>query len=168
MPRWTSITADDLKAAGHGTLVDKARTVAVGAVDPVDDAIETFTAEVRNAVRAGNTLDTDATKIPLSLKRLTVRLVLYALQERIGMRLTDDQKREAERDAKRLEQLKARKEQVEPADNPDTVAGPVNPGTWNSESKILMRTHPVPQPGAQFPPVTGNYANPDAPQDATS
>jgi hypothetical protein len=44
---------------------------------------------------------------------------------------------------------------------------PVNPrtGMWNSENKILMRTHPVPRPGTQFTPQINTYANPDAPED---
>lgn len=38
-------------------------------------------------------------------------------------------------------------------------------GQWNSENKLIMRTHPVPRPGAQFPPTPNMYANPDAPED---
>ena len=38
-------------------------------------------------------------------------------------------------------------------------------GQWNSENKLIMRTHPTPRPGAQFTPQTNTYANPDAPQD---
>lgn len=43
----------------------------------------------------------------------------------------------------------------------------VNPrtGNWNSENKILMRTHPVPRPATQFTPQINTYANPDAPAD---
>lgn len=45
-----------------------------------------------------------------------------------------------------------------PEQNPRT-------GMWNSENKLIMRTHPVPRPGAQFPPTPNMYANPDAPED---
>ena len=38
-------------------------------------------------------------------------------------------------------------------------------GMWNSENKLIMRTHPTPRPGAQFTPQTNTYANPDAPED---
>ena len=165
MPRWTAIIADDLKAAGHGAIIDRAQTLAVGSVDPIADAIENAVAEVRNAVRAGNRLDTDDAKIPRSLKRLAVRSVLYALMQRIGLALSDDQKEEARRDEKRLKQLFDRKEQVEPADDADAEAGPVNPGNWNSENKLVMRTHPVPRPRTQFDPQTNAYANPEAPED---
>ncbi len=44
---------------------------------------------------------------------------------------------------------------------------PTNPrdGSWNSENKILMRTHPVPRPATQFTPQINTYANPDGPAD---
>ncbi len=38
-------------------------------------------------------------------------------------------------------------------------------GNWNSENKLIMRTHPIPTPGSQFTPQTDTYANPDAPED---
>ena len=42
----------------------------------------------------------------------------------------------------------------------------VTSGMWNSENKIIMRTHPVTKPATQWTPQTDSYANPDAPQDA--
>jgi hypothetical protein len=36
-------------------------------------------------------------------------------------------------------------------------------GSWNSENKIVMRTHPVPTPSEQG---SSTYANPDAPADS--
>jgi hypothetical protein len=39
----------------------------------------------------------------------------------------------------------------------------LTPGCWNSENKLIMRTHPVVRPGPQG---TDAYANPDAPGDA--
>ncbi len=44
----------------------------------------------------------------------------------------------------------------------------INPrtGNWNSENKLIMRTHPIPKPSSQFQPQTDTYANPDAPSDA--
>lgn len=40
-------------------------------------------------------------------------------------------------------------------------------GNWNSESKLIMRTHPIPQPQDQFSPINTDpmYANPNADQD---
>jgi hypothetical protein len=85
MPRWHTITTDSLKAAGHGTLIDSARTRAVGGADPVDEAIANAVARVRRAVAPGNVLDADATKVPGSLKGVAEKLAIYDLMERIGM-----------------------------------------------------------------------------------
>jgi hypothetical protein len=59
------------------------------------------------------------------------------------------------------------------ADQQFNVEPPIPPasnfqaGCWNSENKLLMRTHPVPKPGSQFGPEgADDYANPDAPPDA--
>lgn len=161
MPNWTAITADDLKAAGHGAIVDRARTLAVGSVDPVDDAIANAVARVRRAVQAGNTLDSDADLVPRSLKSLIVRLVLFALMERIGMPLSEDQRATRKSDESDLLRIADRKVRVEPADDPSTTAGPVNPGQWNSQPKVLGRMHPTPLPATQNN-AEGGYANPDA------
>jgi len=53
---------------------------------------------------------------------------------------------------------------VESPDNIDTNAAPQNRGNWNSEPKLIMRTHPVPLPSEQLPPG-GGYANPQGPTD---
>ena len=166
MRNWTTITSDDLKAAGHGLIVDRAQTLATGAVDPIIDAIDNAVARVRRAVQAGNTLDTAATKVPRSLKAVTVRLVLFALMERIGLPLSEDQRKTRENDNSDLLRIADRKVRIEPADNPNTDnASAINPGTWNSERKIIGRTHPVPAPATQYPPARG-YANPHAPEDS--
>ena len=55
------------------------------------------------------------------------------------------------------------------ADQQFNVEPPIPPtanlqaGCWNSENKLIMRTHPVIRPGPQG---TDDYANPGAPQDA--
>lgn len=163
MANWTIITADDLKAAGHGALIDSARTLAVGGVDPVDDAIESAVARVRRALSAANALDTDPAKIPRSLKAVAVRLVLFALMERIGLAASEDQRKTRDLDNSDLLRIADRKVRVEPPDSPDTDAVPKNRGTWDSENKIIGRMHPVPPPPLQT--SAGGYANPAAPSD---
>ncbi len=32
-------------------------------------------------------------------------------------------------------------------------------GNWNSENKLIMRTHPIPPPESQFPPTANEWAN---------
>lgn len=91
MSRWITITADHLKAAGHGSIVDSARTLAVGGIDPVQQAIEGATARVLRAIAPGNVLDADPTKIPKSFESVAVNLALFALCARIGFALSQDQ-----------------------------------------------------------------------------
>ncbi len=167
MPNWTEITSDDLKASGYGTIIDRAGELEVGAVDPVSDSIASSVARVRRAVSAANRLDTNAAKVPLSLKALTVRMVLFMLMERIGLPLNEDQRDTRKSDNSDLLRIADRKVLVEAPDDPDTTdgSGPKNPGTWNSENKIVPRGHPIPRPGLQQGAAAGQYANPDAPAD---
>ncbi len=162
--RWVPITEDDLKAAGYGTILENADALSVGDVVPSEDAIESAVARVRRAVSAANPLDTDVTKVPRSLKALTVRMALYALMERIGLPLSEDQRATRKEDLSDLLRIADRKVLVEAPDDPatQTVA---NLGSWNSENKLIPRGHPVPRPGVQHPATPGKYANPDAPAD---
>jgi len=63
---------------------------------------------------------------------------------------------------KKLLLIAAQKFFVEPP-IPETNA---RTGNWNSENKLIMRTHPVPKPSTQWTPQSDTYANPDAPSDA--
>lgn len=85
MPRWHTLTTDFLKATAHGDLIDRARTLAVGTVDPVAEALANATARVRRAIAPGNILDLDPAKIPGSLKGAAEKLAIYDLMERIGL-----------------------------------------------------------------------------------
>lgn len=167
MPNWTSITADDLKAEGFGVIVDRARTVSVGGTDPVEAAIANAVAKVRRAVMVGNTLDTDPAKVPGSLKELTMMSAMRTLKRRLQLALSEDERRQREEDNAELKRLAELKIRVEPADSPDTSGAitPNNHGAWNSERKIVGRTHAAPAPGLQFPP-SGGYANPTGPADS--
>lgn len=163
---WIPLTADDLKAAGHSEIIVQAGTLAVGTVDPVDDALETAVARVRRAVAAANALDTDVALIPRSLKGVAVRLALFALMERIGYALSEDQKDTRKNDQDDLKAIGLRQIKVEAPENPDQSLVPKTQGCWNSEHKLIGRMHPVPAPGLQRGQATGGYANPGAPQDA--
>lgn len=161
MSNWLTITPDHLKAAGHSAILDRAQTLAVGDIDPVTDSIASAVARVRRAVEAANELDSDVTKVPKSLEDVAVRLALFRLMARIGLPLSEDQRKSRDLDATDLKELSARRILVEPPDSPDASATPQNRGNWNSEAKLLMRTHPVPPPTTQFSP--GSDAPADAP-----
>jgi hypothetical protein len=162
---WTIITADDLKAAALGHIVDKAATTAIGGVDPVTEEIANAVARVRRAVSAGNTLDVDPAKVPPSLKGLTVRMALFALHERLRVALSEDQKDTRKNDNSDLLRIADRKVRVEEPSNPDVTLAPQNRGNWNSERKVIGRMHPVPPPGRQHPGP--GYANTDGLEDST-
>lgn len=85
MPRWFALSTDFLKATAHGDLIDRARSLATGGVDPVTEAIANAVARVRRAIAPGNVLDLDAAKIPGSLKGAAEKLAIYDLMERIGL-----------------------------------------------------------------------------------
>jgi len=118
MPNWITITADDLKAAGHGFIIDRAQTVATGEVDPVGKAIVGAIARVRRAVNSGNALDADPSTVPNSLVEVTMRIALYALMERIRMPLSDDQKETRKNDNSDLLRISDKGIPVEKPDNP--------------------------------------------------
>jgi hypothetical protein len=163
---WTTITLEDLKATGMAHVVEKAQDVSTGTVDPAAEAIAQSVARVRRAVASGNPVDADPDKVPMSLKALTARMAMYALMERLFFPLSDDQRDSRKNDNSDLLRIADRKVLVEAPDDPmETSPVPQNLGSWNSENKLVMRTHPVPRPGVQRPGDAGRYANPTAPED---
>jgi hypothetical protein len=122
--RWFTLTAAHLKAAGHGHLVDKARTVATGGIDPVDNAIQAAVARIHRAIAPGNILDVDVTKIPRSFQQVAERLALYGLMERIGLDLSEDQRghlRDINSDLNRTADSKLKVEQPDNAQATSTM-----------------------------------------------
>jgi hypothetical protein len=166
MANWISIGAADLKASGLGFVVDKAQTSSTGGSDPVAEEIANAVARVRRAVASGNPLDSDPAKVPASLRGVAVRMALYALMERIRVPLSDDQRETRKSDHSDLLRIADRRVLVEAPDSPmETSTVPMNVGCWNSENKIIPRTHPLPRPGQQRPAASGKYANPEGPED---
>lgn len=119
MSNWTPITIDDLKAAGYGTIVDAARTNAIGGTDPATEVIANAIARVRSAVSKANALDQDTTKVPNSLRGLTVNLAFYALCDRISFELTADQRDTKRNDQSFLNRIIDEGLRFETPDNPD-------------------------------------------------
>ncbi len=122
MSRWITITVDHLKAEGHGALMDRARTVAVGGIDPVTQAITGATARVRRAVSPGNILDADDTKVPASLQDVTIRAAIYSLMRRIHLPLSKDDSDQKRTDDEELISISKNKTKVELPDDPAASA----------------------------------------------
>jgi len=73
---------------------------------------------------------------------------------------TEERKKAFDDAIAKLNRILDGKFSVEPPVPPPTN---LRDGSWNSDNKLLMRTHPTIRPGPQ---ATDAYANPDAPPDA--
>jgi len=120
MSNWSTINIDSLRAAGHGTIVTAAQTAGIGGVDPVAESIADAVSRVRAACSTGNQLDGDTTKVPNSLKGLTIRIALFPLLERIEYPLSKDQRDTRGNDEGYL--LRISKDQLK-FELPDATAG---------------------------------------------
>jgi len=122
--------------------------------------------EVRGYVAAGGyTVDDDPRTIPLSLFEDAIAIVRWRLLVSLPAFLqlqSEPRKLAYEHALAKLLMIAQQKFAIVPPGSGESVA---TAGLWNSENKILMRTHPVPRPGAQFTPQINTYANPDAPTD---
>jgi hypothetical protein len=119
MSNWTSITIDALKAAGHSAIISAAQTAGVGGVDPVAESIADAVSRVRAACSAGNQMDADPTTVPNSVKGLTIRIALFALMDRIGFPLGEDQRDTRRTDNSYLLRISADKLRFEIPDHAD-------------------------------------------------
>lgn len=69
---------------------------------------------------------------------------------------TEERKKAYEDALKKLQLISDQKFAPEPIPGDTTNRG----GNWNSENKLIMRTHPVPRPSSQFPVTSDEWANP--------
>jgi len=167
MARWIAISEDKVKTGKNSVVLDavRAKAAANGDADPLPDMIEDVTAMLRTAVQSGNTLDEDETKIPAGLIEMGVRLIVGALYSYIELPRSTDDAAQAKADQSFINRIIDKRLRFPAADDPDATQPNPNKGNWNSENKIVMRTHPVPRPGAQSTPPPNAYANPDGGDD---
>ncbi len=162
---WATPTADDVLSEFTQQEIDQIKKIQGAANLP--GILARVVAEIRDYIRSGGyALDaTDETTIPLGLHNDAITLarwrLLIALPQAKNLQ-SDARKEATERAEKKLLLIADQKFSVEP---PDASAGTAKIGSWNSENKIIMRTHPVPRPATQFSPQTGKYSNPDATED---
>ncbi len=116
------------------------------------------------AVRAGGyALGPDGT-VPDQLKDSIIAIArwrwLISLPQVTDSLQNPNRKAAYDEAIKRLEDIANQKENIEPPDDPSGVAPG---GNWNSENKLIGRTHPVVPPSTQFQQTDGTrpYANPD-------
>ena len=136
----------------------------------IDDKVVRVVDEVRGYIAAGGyELDdtSDPRTIPLSLFEDAISIVRWRLLITLPafLQLQSEGRKLAYEEALKKLLLIA---QQKFALDPPTPSPLPTAGLWNSENKILMRSHPIPRPGAQFTPQTNTYANPNAPEDTTN
>ncbi len=126
MPNWITITLDDIYDAKLAPYVDALRTKALkaGQADPtpaiIQEVVDRVRAEVAGCER--NTLDDDITTIPKDLKALAKRLVLVDMKARLEEPLTEDERRQNDKDIRYLERVADCKVPVAAPDNPEAGA----------------------------------------------
>lgn len=110
---WTTLTAASLDTAKAASLVAALRTAALGAgqPDPIPEIVADVVNRIRMEIEAGGktVVSADPAKIPPSLKRLGLRMVLREGQSRLnalgGLPLSDDEVREGKEDLRFLERI---------------------------------------------------------------
>lgn len=124
--------------------------------------------ECRGAIEAGNyPLGPDGT-IPDGLASDVIAIArwrwLISLPQLV--KLQTKEREQAFKDAQ--EKLKLATQQKFAVEAPTEGTNPKT-GNWNSENKLLPRTHPVPAPSTQFQSASDAehpYANPEGPEDS--
>jgi hypothetical protein len=126
MPNWIEVSADQLNDAKAAALVSSLRTAALaeGQDDPVTEHLAAGVALVRNAIASSGRfqLDARAAAVPLSVKFLTLRLVLRSMQSRLNaigaLPLSEDERKEWDKDDAILKAIAAGELAVEVPDVP--------------------------------------------------
>jgi hypothetical protein len=166
---WVILTTDDVLSEFTPNEAATLRNLQGSGSGPGYANIDVITArtidEVRGYIMAGDYAIDDANDdtLPKGLFADAIaiarwRVLISAPQLR---QLQTEERRKAYEDAlKKLGLVADQKFNVEP---PEPPTSDLTAGCWNSENKMLMRTHPVPRPGAQG---ADDYANPEAPADA--
>ena len=166
MSTWVSVLDTDVLPAAS------AERASIAAIRGGDDLLS-FAAEAvatfRGAIDGrGHSLGPAGT-VPPGLKHYAIAMALWHWVSE-GVPENDRLQTKARRDnAKEAEEaLQAIREGRLTPELPDGYSGPGRVGSWNSENRILSRTHPVPPPSTQWQSADESqepYANPNAPSD---
>jgi hypothetical protein len=158
---WQQITIDNVRLSAQ----EKAAMQAIqGSGDVGTEVLATVVGEFRGCCQAGGfPVGEEGTVADSARVHVINRARWLWLCEfpKLAALQTKDRKDLNDAAEAYFQRVAQREQNVEPPDG--AVA---STGNWNSENKILMRTHPVPRPG--LPGQTNaenNYANPEGPTD---
>jgi len=123
MSNWTAITIQDLYDSQVAPLIDAANSVALGAsqADRVTGTIAGVVLDIRGQCARVNSLDSDTTKIPGSLKNLAVDMIYCRLKRSLQMELTEDERSNLKSCESRLQLIGDGKGFIDPPDSPIAV-----------------------------------------------
>lgn len=118
---WISITPDNLNDTKLAPLMSALSTAALaeGQSDPLPGYITTAVNHVRRKVAAcrTNRVDADATKVPESLKEIVCRMVVRAAKDRLEFALTEDERKQWDKDDRELDAIANCSMPIETSDN---------------------------------------------------
>jgi hypothetical protein len=158
---WTTFTSDAV--LDEFTERERAALDAIKGRSAMDTLCARVVAEFRGAINAGSYALGDDGTLPDALHSHAAAVCRWRFLTSIAKAealQTDDRKDANKRAEAILDKIAEMKWSVE------APAGTASrSGNWNSDNKLLTRTHPVPRPAAQFPGNSNSYANPDAPAD---
>jgi hypothetical protein len=162
---WITPTDDEVLSKDSK---ERASIVAIKNKDDLADILVEVVAEFRDAIAGrDNDLDSTDNTLPAGLAKYARDLALWIFVSR-GVPQNDGIQTKVRQDAgaKAEEILKGIRDgdmAVEPPSGWVNTSGK----NWNSENRIVMRTHPTPPPAQQNGVASGQpYANPDAPADS--
>lgn len=122
MPNWTELSAEDLDDYKVAELMTALREEALrdGQSDPFDQLLADAAADIRRKIAANprNQLDRATLKIPKGLKSLGCRRIIAAMKGRLEIALSEDERRQIDRDDADLNRIADGKDPVDTPDNP--------------------------------------------------
>jgi len=139
-----------------------------GAVDLIPSLLADQVAAAQGKILVGGYSVGPAGTLPDQIKPEVMALVRWELIgafPALKVMATEIRKEAAEKASKLLDSISRHGVRIE---SPTAGITPAS-GQWNSEAKLIMRTHPIPDPATQFQQDVGEgtgYANPTGPADA--
>lgn len=144
---------------------ERASIKAIKGVDDLGQILTEVVAEFRDAIAGReNALDADGT-VPQGLAKYVRDLALWIFITRSVPKNEGIQTKERADAAKKAEDILQGIRDGSISIEPPTGWVNTSAKNWNSENRLVMRTHPVPPPIQQAPPTSTDgrpYANPDA------
>ena len=122
MPNWIPITLANLYDAKIGALVDACDTAALaqGQKNRSAGIIQGVVDDIRGKIASckRNRLDQDVTAIPVRLKNLAARRIIWGLKSAIEMEVTEAEKIDYAKDTNDLNRIAIGDDVIEQPDNP--------------------------------------------------